>query len=89
MVFSKKDKQIIPSYHNRPLYAAAFVHDVEQRRTLIDPRSSLNIMPPSSLEVVGIPQVRVVKQLIEVSSFGGSESFTLGYINVDLTIGLI
>lgn len=41
------------------------------------------------LEEVKIPRDRVVEQSVEVSGFGDTAPFTLGYINVDLTIGPI
>lgn len=28
-VFYEEDEQILPCYHNRPLYAIAFIHDVD------------------------------------------------------------
>lgn len=43
----------------------------------------------STLQALRIPRGRTVEQLIEVSSFGGNSSFTVGYINLDLTIGPI
>lgn len=42
-------------------------------------------MPLSMLEVVA-PGNRIVEQPIEVSGFGGSAYFILGYFSLDLTI---
>lgn len=56
---------------------------------MVDQGSLLNIMSLSMLEAMGISLERIIKQLIEVSSFGGSASFTIGYINLDLTIRLM
>lgn len=49
----------------------------------------MNIVPLLTLEEVRIPRERDVKQLAEVSGFGGNAFFTLDNINLDLTIGLI
>lgn len=51
------------------LYVTTFGHDIEFRRGLVDPWSSLNILPLSMLEAMGIPRDHVVDQLIEVSGF--------------------
>lgn len=43
--FYEEDKQISPGYDNRPLYITTSVNDVKLRWGLVDPGSSLNIMP--------------------------------------------
>lgn len=48
MVFYENDRQVLPSYHNRPLYLTASIHDVDLKHALIDPGFSLNIMPLSA-----------------------------------------
>lgn len=86
MAFYEKDRQILPSYHNRPFNVTTFTHDVELTRALIDPGYSLNLMPLSALDTVGIHLEQIVEQPIEVSGFEGSTSFTLGYININFTV---
>lgn len=54
---------------------------------MVDPGSSPNIMPLSTLEEVGIFLEHGVEQSIEISNFGGDASLMLGYINVDLVVG--
>lgn len=75
-------------YHNRPLYVTVFVHDVELRGGLLDLASSLCHCLVLTLEAIGIPQEHVVAHSIEIYGFGGDESLTLGYISVDLKMGL-
>lgn len=55
---------------------------------MVDPGSSLNIMSLLILEAVGIQREHVVKQPIEIFSFGGDMSLKLGYFNVDVAIVL-
>lgn len=43
-------------------------------------------MPFLTIEVIGTPRSRIMEYPIEVSGFGGNASFTLGYVNLDLTI---
>lgn len=67
----------------------AYFLDSELRCALIDPSASLNIMSLSMLEATGVPRDRIVEQPIEVSGLEVSASFTLCYINLNLTIGPI
>lgn len=52
-------------------------------------RSNIFFEHYESIKTRGDPSRSNVEQSIEVSSFEGSASFTLGYINIDLAIGLI
>lgn len=83
--FMKENRQVVSSHHNRPLYLTAYIHNVELWR-IMDLASSLNIMPFSTLEMMEIPQDRVVKQLVNMLSFGGNASFPLSFSNLDLTV---
>lgn len=60
MVFYEKDRQIISSHRNWPLYVTACVHNVELKLALIDTGSSLNIMLLFTLNKVGIFRSKIV-----------------------------
>lgn len=77
-IFYKDYKQILFEHHNRPLLLISPIHDVDLRRGVVDFGSSLNIMPFSTIEAVGISRDHVVELSFEVSGFGGNASFTLG-----------
>lgn len=87
MVFYEKDRQVIPNHHHRPLYMPAYISYVDLISTIVDPGYSLKFMPLSTLETVGIRRDKIIKHSVEVSSFRGNASFTLGFINLDLTVG--
>lgn len=87
MAFYEKDKHVIPIHHNKPSYMTAHACSVELRRAMVDVGSSLKIMPLCTLEAMGIPRDRIIKQFTEVSGFGGSASIVVGFIKLDLTIG--
>lgn len=57
---------------------------MELKSALIDPGSSLNIMPLPTLEEIRIPWSKNIEQPIEASGFGGKASFIF-----DLTVGPI
>lgn len=84
MVFYEKDRQVVPSHHNRSLYVKASIRNFKLRRTMVDPGCSLIIIHLSTHKAVGILRGRIVKQHVEVSGFGGNMSFTIGFINLDL-----
>lgn len=67
MLFYEKDRQVAPSHHNRSLYVTASIRNFKLRRTMVDPGSSLNIIPLSTLKAVGILRERIAKQHVEVS----------------------
>lgn len=81
--FYRQNKQIHSKYHNKPPYVTNPVYNVELRKGLVDPGSSLNTMPLSPLEAVGISR----EHPIEISRLGGDTSLTLGYINVGVEVG--
>lgn len=56
MVFSERNRQILPSCSNKQLYITAYVCDVELRLALINRVFSFNIMPLLMLKAVRIPQ---------------------------------
>lgn len=78
MMFYKNDKQDIPSHHNRPLYVTASDWNIV-RCVMVDPVSSLNTISLSILAALGVPPDRMTKQPIEVSSFEGKLTYTLGF----------
>lgn len=65
MVIYERDRQILPSHHNRPLYVTAYVCDMGLRRALIDPASSLNIKFYSMLKAMEISRDRIIEQLLK------------------------
>lgn len=61
IVFHENVRQVVPSQHKRPLYVTSHIHDVEMRSKMVDPASSLNVIPLSTFEPVGIPRNIIVK----------------------------
>lgn len=67
------------------LYARAFVNEVELRQAVVDPRSSLNVMPHSTFKVVGF-LIDMVKNPNETPGFEGDAFLTLNFVNIDLVV---
>lgn len=56
---------------------------------MLDAGSSLYIISLSILNAVGILRDRITRQPIEPSSFRGNYTYTIGFVNLDLTVGPI
>lgn len=54
---------------------------------MVDIGSSINIIPLSVLEPIGVYGDRIVKQPIRASGFGGTFLFTLSHINLEQIVG--
>lgn len=52
-------------------------------------RSQLNIIPLSIRKAVGVHRDRVTKQPIEVFGFEGNSTYSLGFVNLDITVDLM
>lgn len=68
-VFYDDDRRSLPTNHNRPLYVTANVNGVELRRAMLNPGSSINIISLSTLDAVGVPRDKIIRQPIKVLSF--------------------
>lgn len=53
---------------------------------MLENPTSRTLSDGTRLEEVGIPRDIIIRQPIEVSAFGGNVSFTLDFIDLDLTI---
>lgn len=71
--------------HNMPLYVTANVNRLELERATLNLGSLINITSLGVFDTVGIPREKITKQSIEVSSFRGQKTFTVGFANLNLT----
>lgn len=76
------------SHHNHPQYVIAKVRDVAQEDH-VDQGSSLSIISLSVLDAVYTPRENIMRQPIKVSGFRGDCTYTIGFMNLDPTVGLI
>ena len=54
ITFSDEDMEVGYSDHRRPLYLVAFINQTPLKRTLVDTGASINLIPLSTLQAVGI-----------------------------------
>ena len=89
ITFTNKDMEVQHPDHSKPLYVAAQINNVQIRRALVDTGASLNLVPTSTLKVIGIPFSRIVGAPIEVFGFAGIHECTIGSIQLVLKVGPI
>lgn len=75
--------------HRRPLYLAATINQILIKRSLVDNKLSMNMIPLSTLEAIEKPRSKIVGFLIEVTGFKGRGENTVGYIQLWLKVGPI
>lgn len=86
-VFYDNDRRGLPITHSRLLYITVSVNEVELKRAMLDPSSSIKIVSLSTLDAVGIPRDKIIRQPIKLSSFRGNKIFIIVFVNLDLTVG--
>lgn len=79
----------VPIQHNRTLYITVKVRHVELKRVILHAGSSLNIISLNFLDDIGSPRENTQKQSFEVSIFNGDQTSTIGFVNLNLTVGQI
>lgn len=62
---------------------------VDLKRAMLDPGSLMNIISLSVLDAIGLPLDIITMQPIQGPSFRGNRTYTMGFLNLDLTIGPI
>jgi len=77
------------SNHRRPFYLAASINQIPIKRTLVDTGASINLIPLSTLQVVGILESKIQGCLMEVMGFRGRGEYTIGHIQLWLKLGPI
>jgi len=77
------------SDHKRPLYFAASINQTPIKRALVDTGASVNLIPFSMWQVVGILENKIQGCPMEVTGFRGRDEYIAGHIQLWLKVGLI
>ena len=75
--------------HRRPLYLAASINQIPIKRALVDTGASVNLIPLSTLQAVGISKRKIQGCPMEVTRFGEKGEYTMGHIQLWLKVGPI
>jgi hypothetical protein len=80
VTFTDENMEVQYPDHQKPLYVAAMINDVHIRRALVETGASLNLIPTSTLDAVGISRKKIQGISMEVTEFGGAAEYTVGHI---------
>ena len=80
ITFTDEDMEVEHPNHRRPLYLMATINGVQIRRALIDTRASLNLIALNTLEAVGLVDMRILGDPMELTRFEGLVESTEGYV---------
>ena len=80
ITFTDEDMEVEHPNHRRPLYLMATINGVQIRRALMDTRASLNLIALNTLEVVGLVDMRILGDPMELTRFEGLVESTEGYV---------
>ena len=89
IVFSDEDIEVRYPDHRRPLYLAASINQIPIKRALVDIGASVNLIPLSTLQTVGISKRKIQGCLMKVIGFEGWGEYTAGHIQLWLKVGPI
>ena len=80
ITFSNEDMEVGYPDHRRPLYLEASINQILIKRALVNTCASVNLIPLSTFQAVGISERKIQGCPIEVTRFGGSGEYTAGHI---------
>ena len=80
ITFSNEDMEVGYLDHRRPLYLEASINQILIKRALVDTGASVNLIPLSTLQAVGISGRKIQGCPMEVTRFGGRGEYTVGHI---------
>uniref|UniRef100_A0A2N9F895 Retrotransposon gag domain-containing protein n=1 Tax=Fagus sylvatica TaxID=28930 RepID=A0A2N9F895_FAGSY len=80
VTFTDENMEVQYPDHQKPLYVAAMINVVHIRRALVETGASLNLIPTSTLDAVGISRKKIQGISMEVTEFGGAAEYTVGHI---------
>ena len=82
ITFSDKDMEVGYLDHKRPLDLATSINQIPIKRALVDTGASVNLIPLSTLQAVGISKRKIQGCPMEVTGFGKKGEYTAGHIQL-------
>ncbi|KAM1937053.1 hypothetical protein ACFX15_014253 [Malus domestica] len=85
--FTDEDLLLGSKPHNRPLFVSGYVREHKVSRMLVDGRSAINIMPKSTMTIIGIKVDELSLSRLLIQGFNQGGQRVMGMIRVEITIG--
>ena len=89
ITFSDEDMEVGYPDHMKPLYLAAFINQIPIKRALVDTGASVNLIPLSTLQAIGILERNIQGCQMKVTGFEGRGEYTADHIQLWLKVGPI
>ena len=89
ITFSNEDMEVGYPDHRRPLYLAASINQIPIKKSLVNTGASVNLIPLSTLQAIGISERKIQGCLMEVTGFDGRGEYTADHIQLWLKVGPI
>ena len=89
ITFSNEDMEVGYLDHRRPLYLAASINQIPIKKALVNTGASVNLIPLSTLQAIGISERKIQGCLMEVTGFDGRGEYTADHIQLWLKVGPI
>ena len=87
ITFSNEDMEVGYPDHRRPLYLAASINQIPIKKALVNIGASVNLIPLSTLQAVGISERKIQGCPMEVTGFGGRGEYIADHIQLWLKVG--
>ena len=80
ITFSNEEMEVGYPDHRRPLYLVASINQIPIKKALVNIGASVNLIPLSTLQAVGISERKIQGCPMEVTRFGGRGEYTAYHI---------
>ena len=80
ITFSNEDIEVGYPDHRRPLYLVASINQILIKKALVDTGASVNLIPLSTLQIVGISERKIQRCPMEVIGFNGRGEYNPSHI---------
>jgi len=86
MTFSTRDLANRAVDGERPLYVTALLEAFQIKKALVDTSASTNILPLLTLDALGIPRERTIREPLQVVGIRSLQQCTLRHLSLDLKV---
>ena len=80
ITFSSENMEVRHPDHRRPFYLVASIYQIPIKKALVDTSTSINLIPLSTLQAVGISERKIQGCPMEVMGFGGKGEYIASHI---------
>ena len=87
ITFGEEEILIGKEVHNRPLYVTGLVGNTTMNRILLDPGSTVNVLPLKTLHMMGMNVRQLTSSILTIHGFNQAGQRVMGTITLQMEIG--